>query len=111
MPQLGETVTEGTVTRWMKNVGDAVERDEPLFEVSTDKVDTEVPAPASGVLTEVLVPEGETVAIGVRLAVISDGAGTADAAPSPESAAAPPPPPAPEPAPAPPIPAAPPTAA
>jgi pyruvate dehydrogenase E2 component (dihydrolipoamide acetyltransferase) len=74
MPQLGETVTEGTVTRWMKGVGDAVERDEPLFEVSTDKVDSEVPAPASGVLTEILVPEGETVEVGVKLAVIGDGA-------------------------------------
>jgi pyruvate dehydrogenase E2 component (dihydrolipoamide acetyltransferase) len=74
MPQLGETVTEGTVTRWMKAVGDAVERDEPLFEVSTDKVDSEVPSPAAGVLTEILVPEGETVEVGVRLAVIGDGA-------------------------------------
>ena len=56
MPQLGETVTEGTITRWMKAVGDAVERDEPLFEVSTDKVDSEVPSPAAGVLSEILVP-------------------------------------------------------
>ena len=75
MPQLGETVTEGTITRWMKAVGDAVERDEPLFEVSTDKVDSEVPSPASGVLTEIIVPEGETVEVGVRLAVIGDGNG------------------------------------
>ena len=75
MPQLGETVTEGTITRWMKGVGDAVERDEPLFEVSTDKVDSEVPSPAAGVLTEILVPEGETVEVGVRLAVIGDNAG------------------------------------
>ena len=73
MPQLGETVTEGTITRWMKGVGDQVERDEPLFEVSTDKVDSEVPSPAAGVLTEILVPEGETVEVGVRLAVIGDG--------------------------------------
>ena len=65
MPQLGETVTEGTITRWMKAVGDPVERDEPLFEVSTDKVDSEVPSPAAGVLTEILVPEGETVEVGV----------------------------------------------
>jgi pyruvate dehydrogenase E2 component (dihydrolipoamide acetyltransferase) len=89
MPQLGETVTEGTITRWMKAVGDSVDRDEPLFEVSTDKVDSEVPAPASGVLSEILVPEGETVAVGARLAVISDGAigaGQATAAPA-ESAA------------------------
>ena len=70
MPQLGETVTEGTITRWMKGVGDAVERDEPLFEVSTDKVDSEVPSPAAGVLSEMLVPEGETVEVGVKLAVI-----------------------------------------
>ena len=75
MPQLGETVTEGTITRWMKAVGDAVERDEPLFEVSTDKVDSEVPSPAAGVLSEILVPEGETVEVGVKLAVIGDGAG------------------------------------
>ena len=74
MPQLGETVTEGTITRWMKGVGDAVERDEPLFEVSTDKVDSEVPSPAAGVLTEILVPEGETVEVGVKLAIIGDGA-------------------------------------
>jgi hypothetical protein len=66
MPQLGETVTEGTVTKWMKAVGDTVTRDEPLFEVSTDKVDSEVPSPAAGVLTEILVPEGETVEVGVR---------------------------------------------
>jgi len=54
MPQLGETVTEGTITRWMKSVGDSVDRDEPLFEVSTDKVDSEVPSPAAGVVTEIL---------------------------------------------------------
>src|ERR1700722_15276657 len=98
MPQLGETVTEGTITRWMKGVGDSVARDEPLFEVSTDKVDSEVPSPAAGVLTEILVPEGETVEVGVRLAVIGDGSGDAAAPaaaePSPAPAAA-------EPAPAP----------
>jgi pyruvate dehydrogenase E2 component (dihydrolipoamide acetyltransferase) len=131
MPQLGETVTEGTITRWMKAVGDTVTRDEPLFEVSTDKVDSEVPSPAAGVLTEILVPEGETVEVGVRLAVIGDesaaGAAAPEAAPeAPQAAsaaeapapapAAPAPvaaaPPAPaaasvEPAPAPPAPAAP----
>src|ERR1700723_3636099 len=79
MPQLGETVTEGTVTRWMKAIGDTVARDEPLFEVSTDKVDSEVPSPAAGVLSEILVPEGETVEVGVKLAVIGDGAATAPA--------------------------------
>ena len=67
MPQLGETVTEGTITRWLKQVGDRVEADEPLFEVSTDKVDSEVPAPVGGVVTEILVPEGETVEVGTRL--------------------------------------------
>ncbi len=89
MPQLGETVTEGTITRWMKSVGDHVERDEPLFEVSTDKVDSEVPAPASGVLSEIVVPEGETVPVGARLAVISDGAGASAPASAPQAAAAP----------------------
>ena len=88
MPQLGETVTEGTITRWMKGVGDAVERDEPLFEVSTDKVDSEVPSPAAGVLSEILVPEGETVEVGVKLAVIGDGAATAPAQDAPAAAAA-----------------------
>ena len=107
MPQLGETVTEGTITRWMKSVGDSVERDEPLFEVSTDKVDSEVPSPAAGVLTEILVAEGDTVEVGVKLAVIGDAAdGAAPAAapaaeapaPEPEVVAAPEPAPAPAPA-------------
>ncbi|MGH8987770.1 MAG: biotin/lipoyl-containing protein, partial [Acidimicrobiales bacterium] len=110
MPQLGETVTEGTITRWMKSVGEQIERDEPLFEVSTDKVDSEVPAPASGVLSEILVQEGETVAVGARLAVISDGqtgaVGAEPATAQAPSAPAPPPPPAPS-APAPPPPPAP----
>ena len=73
MPQLGETVTEGTITKWFKAVGDAVAEDEPLFEVSTDKVDSEVPSPVSGTLTEIKVPEGDTVDVGVVLAVIGDG--------------------------------------
>jgi 2-oxoglutarate dehydrogenase E2 component (dihydrolipoamide succinyltransferase) len=95
MPQLGETVTEGTITRWMKAVGDAVERDEPLFEVSTDKVDSEVPSPAAGVLSEILVPEGETVEVGVKLAVIGDGADAAASTDAPAAEApAPPAPPA-----------------
>src|SRR5580658_5172565 len=102
MPQLGETVTEGTITRWMKGVGDAVERDEPRFEVSTDKVDSEVPSPAAGVLSEILVPEGETVEVGVKPAVPGDGAVTAPAQDAPAAATAEPvPPPAPAPAPAP----------
>ncbi|HEV7965594.1 MAG TPA: 2-oxoglutarate dehydrogenase, E2 component, dihydrolipoamide succinyltransferase [Actinoplanes sp.] len=81
MPALGESVTEGTVTRWLKAVGDSVEADEPLLEVSTDKVDTEIPAPASGTLIEIKVPEDETVAVGAELAVIgaADGAQPAQA--------------------------------
>jgi pyruvate dehydrogenase E2 component (dihydrolipoamide acetyltransferase) len=87
MPQLGETVTEGTIIRWLKKVGDHVAHDEPLFEVSTDKVDSEVPSPAEGVLSEILVQEGETVDVGTRLAVVGDSA-AADFASAP--AAAPP---------------------
>jgi 2-oxoglutarate dehydrogenase E2 component (dihydrolipoamide succinyltransferase) len=76
MPQMGETVTEGTITVWLKQPGDEVAEDEPLLEISTDKVDSDVPAPASGVLTEILVPEGETVPIGTLLARIGgDGSG------------------------------------
>ena len=94
MPQLGVTVTEGTITRWLKSVGDHVDADEPLFEVSTDKVDSEVPAPAAGTLSEILVQEGETAEVGTRLAVISDGAG-AGAGAATATAAAPPQPAAP----------------
>jgi 2-oxoglutarate dehydrogenase E2 component (dihydrolipoamide succinyltransferase) len=72
MPQLGETVTEGTVTRWLKQVGEQVAPDELIFEVSTDKVDSEVPSPGGGFLSEILVPEGETVPVGTRLAVLTD---------------------------------------
>ena len=78
MPALGESVTEGTVTRWLKKEGDQVEADEPLLEVSTDKVDTEIPAPASGVLSSIRVGEDETVEVGVELAVIEDSEGLAD---------------------------------
>src|SRR5947209_10228166 len=74
MPQLGETVTEGTITKWFKSVGDEISEDEPLFEVSTDKVDSEVPSPASGYLAEILVDEGETVDVGTKLAVVSSEA-------------------------------------
>jgi len=70
MPQLGESVTEGTVTRWLKKEGERVEVDEPLLEVSTDKVDTEIPSPASGILRGIAVDEDETVAVGAQLAVI-----------------------------------------
>jgi pyruvate dehydrogenase E2 component (dihydrolipoamide acetyltransferase) len=128
MPQLGETVTEGTVTKWFKAVGDPVAEDEVLFEVSTDKVDSEVPSPVAGYLAEIKVPEGDTVDVGTVLAVVTDvppsggaaAAPAAEPAPEPEPepapvlppppppsvapAAAPPPPPA---APAPPAPAAP----
>jgi pyruvate dehydrogenase E2 component (dihydrolipoamide acetyltransferase) len=76
MPQLGETVTEGTITKWYKAVGDQVARDEPLFEVSTDKVDSEVPSPAEGVVTAILVEEGDTVDVGAVLAVIGDSVGS-----------------------------------
>lgn len=72
MPALGESVTEGTVTRWLKQEGDTVEQDEPLLEVSTDKVDTEIPAPASGVLKKIIAQEDDTVEVGGELAVIGD---------------------------------------
>src|ERR1700691_2377180 len=72
MPQLGESVTEGTVTRWLKKEGEQVTAGEPLLEVSTDKVDTEIPAPASGILRGIVVDEDETVAVGAQLAVIED---------------------------------------
>jgi len=97
LPQLGETVTEGTITRWFKKVGDTVAADEPLFEVSTDKVDTEVPSPIAGVLTEIRVPEGDTVPVGAVIAVV----GVAGSAPAPAPAPAPEPVAAPAPAPAP----------
>ncbi len=78
MPALGESVTEGTVTRWLKAVGERVEVDEPLLEVSTDKVDTEIPSPVAGVLEEILVQEDDTVPVGADLAVIGDGSGGGD---------------------------------
>ena len=104
MPQLGETVTEGTITKWFKSVGEAVALDEVLFEVSTDKVDTEVPSPLAGTLSEIKVPEGETVEVGTVLAVLGDG-GDAPAAPAVEEPA-PEPEPEPTPPPAPPAPPA-----
>ncbi|MFC9791176.1 2-oxoglutarate dehydrogenase, E2 component, dihydrolipoamide succinyltransferase [Streptomyces sp. NPDC127584] len=123
LPALGESVTEGTVTRWLKSVGETVEADEPLLEVSTDKVDTEIPAPASGVLLEIVVNEDETAEVGAKLAVIgaagsAPAAAPAQEAPAPEAAPAPkqeapapkqeeaPAAPAPAPAPAAPAPAA-----
>ncbi|MEV1086123.1 biotin/lipoyl-containing protein, partial [Streptomyces sp. NPDC050211] len=98
LPALGESVTEGTVTRWLKAEGERVEADEPLLEVSTDKVDTEIPSPAAGVLASIKVAEDETVEVGAELAVIDDGTGAPAAAPAP--AAEPEPAAAPEPAPA-----------
>src|SRR6476620_6088821 len=73
MPQMGESIFEGTITKWLKKVGDAVQRDEPLFEISTDKVDAEIPSPVAGILTEIKVGEGETVAINEVVATIGDG--------------------------------------
>ena len=72
MPQMGESIAEGTIVRWIKQVGDSVDRDEPLFEISTDKVDAEIPAPAAGVLTEIKVQAGETVAVNEVVATIGD---------------------------------------
>ncbi|WP_186777167.1 2-oxoglutarate dehydrogenase, E2 component, dihydrolipoamide succinyltransferase [Streptomyces salinarius] len=89
LPALGESVTEGTVTRWLKSVGDSVEADEPLLEVSTDKVDTEIPAPASGTLLEIVVGEDETAEVGAKLAVIGAAGATPAAAPAQEAPAAP----------------------
>ena len=108
MPQLGESVTEGTITEWFKQVGEHVAEDEPLFEVSTDKVDSEVPSPAAGYVTEIRVPEGETVDVGTVLVVLGDAPGDGAPAAAAETAAAPEPAAAPAaepPAPAPPEPA------
>ncbi|MFD4111689.1 2-oxoglutarate dehydrogenase, E2 component, dihydrolipoamide succinyltransferase [Streptomyces sp. NPDC058650] len=109
LPALGESVTEGTVTRWLKSVGETVEADEPLLEVSTDKVDTEIPAPVSGVLLEIVVAEDESAEVGAKLAVIgaAGAAPAAPAAPAPAAPAAAPAPAAPAAAPAPVAPAAP----
>ncbi len=89
LPALGESVTEGTVTRWLKKVGDRVEVDEPLLEVSTDKVDTEIPSPIAGVIEQILVAEDETVEVGTALVTIGDGSGAAEAAPAAPAAVAP----------------------
>src|ERR1700704_1100869 len=101
MPQMGESIVEGTLTKWLKKPGDRVERDEPLFEISTDKVDTEIPSPAAGTLAEILVEEGKTVGINTVVGRISDGASGSTApsvAPSGAAlaAAVAPPPPAPQ---------------
>ena len=114
MPQMGESIFEGTITRWLKNPGDAVQRDEALFEISTDKVDAEIPSPAAGVLSRVLVPEGETVQINTVVAEIEEEGAVAaqpakaEPAAQPAKAAPPPPPPPSAAAPAPPAAVAPP---
>src|SRR5947209_7235267 len=95
MPQMGESIAEGTIVRWIKKVGDKVDRDEPLFEISTDKVDAEIPSPAAGVLSEIRVKEGETVAVNSVVAVIGGAAtqpaasGTQQPAPAAAESAAP----------------------
>src|ERR1700726_3305464 len=97
MPQMGESIVEGTITKWLKKPGDKIQRDEPLFEISTDKVDAEIPAPASGVLQEIKVTEGTTVQVNTVVGTItSDGEApaAAKAAPAPEKKAAPAPAPA-----------------
>ena len=81
MPQMGESIFEGTITKWLKKAGDTVEKDEPLFEISTDKVDAEIPSPVAGVLTEIKAGEGETVQINTVVAVIG-GSGAAEAQPT-----------------------------
>src|SRR4051794_5037553 len=91
MPQMGESIAEGTIVRWLKKVGDAVDRDEPLFEISTDKVDAEIPAPAAGVVTEIRHKEGETVGVNTVVAVIGQAN---EAAATPVAQAATPPAPA-----------------
>lgn len=114
MPQLGETVTEGTILRWAKQVGETIAVDEVLVEISTDKVDTEVPSPVGGIIAEILVPEGRTVPVGTPLAVIAESAAASVAPPSssrpaPSTVAPPPPPPAPLAEPSPPPPTTPPS--
>src|SRR3954464_15101586 len=105
MPQMGESIAEGTVVRWLKKVGETVERDEPLLEISTDKVDAEIPSPANGTLTEIIAQEGQTVGVNTvvaRIGAQGEAAGTsAPAPPPPQPAAAaakaePPPAPTPE---------------
>ncbi|PKQ35751.1 MAG: 2-oxoglutarate dehydrogenase, E2 component, dihydrolipoamide succinyltransferase, partial [Actinobacteria bacterium HGW-Actinobacteria-11] len=87
LPALGESVTEGTVTRWLKQVGDTVQADEGLLEISTDKVDTEIPSPVTGVIEEILVAEDETVEVGALLARIGDGSSAAPTQDAPAAAA------------------------
>src|SRR5262245_6106288 len=97
MPQMGESIAEGTLSKWLKKVGDAVKRDEPLFEISTDKVDAEIPAPAAGVLAEIKVQEGQTVPVQTLVAVLETEAGAVASKPAAGAAAAAPAAPKPEP--------------
>src|SRR5688572_31606635 len=89
MPQMGESIAEGTIVRWIKKVGDSVDRDEPLFEISTDKVDAEIPSPAAGTLLDIAVKEGETVAVNSVVATIGAAGEKTSAAATPEKPAAP----------------------
>src|SRR5215208_1968435 len=103
MPQMGESIAEGTITKWLKQVGDQVARDEPLFEISTDKVDAEIPSPAAGTLTEVRFKEGETVEVNTVVAVLDGDQAAASAPPAPKAVEEKPAPAAPpQPVPAPP---------
>ena len=112
MPQMGESIAEGTLSKWLKQVGDQVKRDEPIFEISTDKVDAEIPAPGAGILAEILVQQGETVAVNTVVARLETEAGAAagtlkpPVAPAPAAAPAPAPVAAPSPSPKPQAPAA-----
>ncbi|HLF56777.1 MAG TPA: biotin/lipoyl-containing protein, partial [Thermoanaerobaculia bacterium] len=89
MPQMGESIAEGTITKWLVKVGDRVERDQPLFEISTDKVDAEIPSPAAGTLLEIRHQEGETVPVQQVVAILGEAGESAPAAASPKDAAAP----------------------
>ena len=88
MPQMGESIAEGTIVRWIKKVGDAVDRDEPLFEISTDKVDAEIPSPAAGTLSAIHVKEGETVPVDTVVALIAQGGESVASAPAPAASGA-----------------------
>src|SRR5882762_8981988 len=92
MPQMGESIAEGTLSKWLKKLGDEVKRDEPLFEISTDKVDAEIPSPVAGVLAEIKVQEGQTVPVQTLVAVIETDKSAAPEASAPPKAAATPPP-------------------
>ena len=98
MPQMGESIAEGTITKWLKKVGDPIKRDEPIFEISTDKVDAEIPSPVAGTLLEIKVQEGQTVAINTVVGTIGEAGEKAEAAPAAAAAPSPAPKPA-EPAP------------